>query len=204
MVRCQLVDVQGRAYLVTCAVPDGSWQVEAIYDYVLDHVEYVEGPDKSALEALHDKQADCQGRSMLFIALCRARKVPARAVWVPDHTYPEFYLEDANGKGHWYPCQAAGASDGDERSLHHRCRDQDVLRDPRSGTPDAAAARRQWRDRVATVGTPLFPGYVFCRFIATNRLPILTTPGVFSVVSVAKAPAPIPDAANRRPSAPRR
>jgi protein ImuB len=32
VVRCQLVDVRGRAYLVTCAMPDGHWQVEAIYD----------------------------------------------------------------------------------------------------------------------------------------------------------------------------
>ena len=35
VVRCQLVDVRGRAYLVTCAVggdTDGQWQVEAIYD----------------------------------------------------------------------------------------------------------------------------------------------------------------------------
>ncbi len=26
----------------------------------------------------------------------------------PEHCYPEFYLEDANGFGHWYPCQVAG------------------------------------------------------------------------------------------------
>ncbi|HJQ42960.1 MAG TPA: hypothetical protein VJ831_07745, partial [Jatrophihabitantaceae bacterium] len=32
VVRCQFVDVRGRAYLVTCSVPDGRWQVEAIYD----------------------------------------------------------------------------------------------------------------------------------------------------------------------------
>jgi protein ImuB len=32
VVRCQLVDVRGRAYLVTCSMPDGQWQVEAIYD----------------------------------------------------------------------------------------------------------------------------------------------------------------------------
>jgi protein ImuB len=31
-VRCQLVDVSGRAYLVSCALPDGGWRVEAIYD----------------------------------------------------------------------------------------------------------------------------------------------------------------------------
>ena len=85
------------------------WQkVEAIYDYVLEHVDYVEGPDKGALQALRDEQADCQGRSMLFIALCRANKVPARMVWVDGHAYPEFYLEHAEGEGNWYPCESAG------------------------------------------------------------------------------------------------
>jgi hypothetical protein len=29
-------------------------------------------------------------------------------VWIPDHCYPEFYLEDEQGKGTWFPCQAAG------------------------------------------------------------------------------------------------
>jgi protein ImuB len=32
VVRCQLVDVRGRAYLVSGAMPDGVWQVDAIYD----------------------------------------------------------------------------------------------------------------------------------------------------------------------------
>ncbi|HEV7193358.1 MAG TPA: DNA polymerase Y family protein [Jatrophihabitantaceae bacterium] len=32
VVRCQLVDVSGRAYLVTCSMPDARWQVEGIYD----------------------------------------------------------------------------------------------------------------------------------------------------------------------------
>jgi hypothetical protein len=44
----------------------------------------------------------------LFIAICRARGIPARAVWIPQHTYPEFYLEDGQGNGHWFPCQVAG------------------------------------------------------------------------------------------------
>ena len=42
------------------------------------------------------------------MAICRNLNIPARVVWIPDHCYPEFYLEDANGEGHWYPCQAAG------------------------------------------------------------------------------------------------
>jgi hypothetical protein len=86
------------------------WEtVEAIYDYVLEHVDYVEGPDKGALDTLRDGQADCQGRSMLFIALCRANKIPARMVWVDGHAYPEFYLEDAEGQGFWFPCESAGS-----------------------------------------------------------------------------------------------
>src|SRR5262245_31332972 len=85
------------------------WQkIEAIYDKVLEKVEYVEGIDKSALDSLKDKQADCQGRSMLFIALCRANKIPARMVWVDGHAYAEFYLESEPGKGQWYPIESAG------------------------------------------------------------------------------------------------
>jgi hypothetical protein len=86
------------------------WEkVEAIYDYVLEHVDYVEGPDKGAIDTLRDGQADCQGRSMLFIALCRANKIPARVVWVDGHVYAEFYLEDAEGNGYWFPVESAGS-----------------------------------------------------------------------------------------------
>ena|ERR1700733_2512162 len=40
---------------------------------------------------------------------------------------------------------------------------------------------------------PLFPGYVFCRFDAKKRLPILMTTGVMSVLGFGKEPAAIPD-----------
>ena len=75
---------------------------------MLEEIDYVEGPDKGAIETLRDGQADCQGRSMVFIALCRANKIPARMVWVDGHAYAEFYLEHAEGKGHWYPVESAG------------------------------------------------------------------------------------------------
>ena len=83
-------------------------QVEAIYDYVREKVEYREGELKGALAALRDGNGDCEELSSLVIALCRANKIPARTVWIPDHCYPEFYLEDDEGNGHWIPCQAAG------------------------------------------------------------------------------------------------
>lgn len=85
------------------------WErVEQIYDYVRDKVNYVEGSIKNASQALKDGQGDCEEMTSLFVALCRNARVPARMVWIPDHCYPEFYLEDPDGNGHWFPCQAAG------------------------------------------------------------------------------------------------
>lgn len=88
---------------------DGAWaKVEAVYDLVRDKVEYQEGSIKGAAKALRDGYGDCEELTSLFIAMCRINKVPARMVWVPDHCYPEFYLVDDLGDGHWIPCQAAG------------------------------------------------------------------------------------------------
>ena len=84
-------------------------QTRSYFDGVRANVKYkFDEQIKPAKDALQAKQGDCEELSSLFIAFCRLNKIPARAVWVPGHTYPEFYLEDANGKGHWYPCQAAG------------------------------------------------------------------------------------------------
>ena len=86
-------------------------QVEVIYDWVRDNVEYQNGSLKGALAALNDGTGDCEELTSLFIALCRVNKIPARTVWVPDHCYPEFYLMDKEGNGYWLPCQAAGTRD---------------------------------------------------------------------------------------------
>jgi transcription antitermination factor NusG len=40
---------------------------------------------------------------------------------------------------------------------------------------------------------PLFPGYVFCQFDVCNRLPVLVTPGVLSVVGSGRTPVPVDD-----------
>jgi len=83
-------------------------QVESLYDWVRGHVTYTNGPFKGALAALKDGSGDCEEMTSLFIALCRSSGVPARTVWVPGHCYPEFYLEDKQHHGYWFPCQAAG------------------------------------------------------------------------------------------------
>jgi hypothetical protein len=71
-------------------------QVEALYDYGQKTIDYLEGPDKSAVKALKDRQGDCQAISALFVAMCRTEKIPARIVWVHEHNYAEFYLEEAS------------------------------------------------------------------------------------------------------------
>ena len=51
--------------------------------------------------------------------------------------------------------------------------------------------RRRRPDRFRNVHLPLFPGYLFCHFDVTIRLPILTTPGVMHVVGLGQIPVPV-------------
>jgi transcription antitermination factor NusG len=56
------------------------------------------------------------------------------------------------------------------------------------------ATKRKWSDRFKAADSPLFPGYVFCRFDVHDRLPVLITPGVISVVGRGKTPTAVDDA----------
>jgi transcription antitermination factor NusG len=51
--------------------------------------------------------------------------------------------------------------------------------------------RRRWSDRIKEIELPLFPGYLFCRFNPQDRLPILKTLGLISIVGIAKKPVPV-------------
>lgn len=85
-------------------------QVETNYRWVRENIQYEFDPEiRSCLEALDRGVGDCEEMSSIFIALCRAMQIPARAVLVPGHTYPEFYLIDSEGQGYWFPCQLAGS-----------------------------------------------------------------------------------------------
>ncbi len=87
------------------------WEkIQSIYDITREKIQYKNGPLKGALRGLIDGTGDCEELTSLFIAICRANNIPARTVWVTGHCYPEFYLVDDEGKGHWFPCQAAGAA----------------------------------------------------------------------------------------------
>jgi transcription antitermination factor NusG len=53
--------------------------------------------------------------------------------------------------------------------------------------------KKRWNGKVKPASAPLFPGYVFCQFNASKRLPILVTPGVISVVGRGRVPFPVND-----------
>lgn len=52
-------------------------------------------------------------------------------------------------------------------------------------------SRRRWSDRYKEVDVPLIPGYVFCRFDATDHFPVSNTPGMVRVVGFGKTPQPV-------------
>jgi transcription antitermination factor NusG len=53
--------------------------------------------------------------------------------------------------------------------------------------------KRKRVDRIAEIEVALFPGYVFCQFDPSKRLPILMTPGVVEVVGRGNRPEPVDD-----------
>lgn len=55
-------------------------------------------------------------------------------------------------------------------------------------------SQHAWSDRVKDLDLPLFAGYVFSQFDPVRRLPILTIPGVLSVVSFGQGPQPVDSA----------
>jgi transcriptional antiterminator NusG len=51
--------------------------------------------------------------------------------------------------------------------------------------------RNKWTDRTKEIDVPLFPGYVFCRFDASDPYPVLNLPGVVHVVSAGRTALPL-------------
>jgi transglutaminase-like putative cysteine protease len=113
-------------------------RVEAIYDWVRQTIELEDDRGrgvKTTLETLRDGTGDCDELTSLFVAICRAGEIPARTVRVPGHCYAEFYLEDDQGKGHWFPCDPTTANAlGELAELRPVLQKGDnlLLRDPRT------------------------------------------------------------------------
>jgi transcription antitermination factor NusG len=52
---------------------------------------------------------------------------------------------------------------------------------------------RRWKDRRREIDLPLFPGYLFVRMAAQDRLKVLSVPGVVHMVNFRGQLAPLPD-----------
>lgn len=88
---------------------DRPWElVKGFWQWTRDNVEFKNGDFRGALFAVEHQCGDCEEMSALFVSMCRLSGVIARSVWVEGHNYPEFYLVDAKGKGHWIPAQVVG------------------------------------------------------------------------------------------------
>ncbi len=89
--------------------------VKNIYNYVIDNLEYtLHGKkDWGAVKALQRKKGDCTEYADLFVAICRAKNIPARVVTgytmrfdddSPKHNWAEVYLQ----KYGWVPFDPSG------------------------------------------------------------------------------------------------
>ena len=52
---------------------------------------------------------------------------------------------------------------------------------------------RNWSDRQKELDLPLFPGYVFCRLNVNHRQPVISVPGVVSILGLGRVPVPVPE-----------
>lgn len=90
---------------------ESAWeQVAAIYDAVREKIKHERSQNRQigAAAAITNGKADREDMTAAFVAACRAFKVPARMVWVPDDCYAEFLLETADGDAKWFPAHVWG------------------------------------------------------------------------------------------------
>ncbi|MFK7770120.1 MAG: transglutaminase family protein [Mariniblastus sp.] len=83
-------------------------EIEAIYDWIGDNIAEVEQPAKDSTAVLKSKEGGNESKTGLFVAMCRAHKIPARMVWVEGTQHAEFMLADSQGNAHWFPCSVGG------------------------------------------------------------------------------------------------
>jgi hypothetical protein len=96
--------------------------VKKIYNYVIEHLDYSKhGKGQwGAVKALKEGKGDCSEYSDLFVALCRAKNIPARVITgctvrfdsdSPKHNWAEVYMQDYG----WVPFDPSGGDIENER-----------------------------------------------------------------------------------------
>jgi transcription antitermination factor NusG len=94
-------------------------------------------------------------------------------------------VENSNGDAFWYALYT--------RHQHEKMVDQVLTNKGFNTFLPLYATTHNWKDRTKALSLPLFPCYVFLKGGIERRLQILTTPGIYGLVSSAGQPAAIPD-----------
>jgi hypothetical protein len=106
-IQTRIAEVRKLAGEITASIEHPWDKAAAFHDWVWQNIKARPGYYTSVVAALRDKVGDCEERACVFIALCRAVGIPARQVWVPNHAWAEFYLQDEAGEGHWIPAHTS-------------------------------------------------------------------------------------------------
>jgi transcription antitermination factor NusG len=93
--------------------------------------------------------------------------------------------ENSIGEAFWYALYT--------RHQHEKMVDQVLTNKGFNTFLPLYATTHNWKDRTKALSLPLFPCYVFLKGGIERRLQILTTPGIYGLVSSAGQPAAIPD-----------
>ena len=90
---------------------ESAWdKTEAIYDWVRENIQIEETAYHSSQHTLKNLSGTNEDKTFLFIALCRAVKIPARIVFAKGTSYAEFMLQGPGDDDplHWFPCDVSG------------------------------------------------------------------------------------------------
>jgi hypothetical protein len=80
------------------------WRLaERAKSWIAENIRPQVGKFIGVVNALKGRHGDCEEMAGIFVAICRAARIPARLVWVPNHNWAELYLTDHDGVGHWIP-----------------------------------------------------------------------------------------------------
>ncbi len=93
---------------LTEGTPKHPWDLAKTFaEWIPQHIKPQMGSYTSVTAALDDRRGDCEEMAGVFVALCRSVGIPARLVWIPNHTWAEFFLMDHDGREHWIPAHTA-------------------------------------------------------------------------------------------------
>jgi len=94
-------------------------------------------------------------------------------------------MEALSGKRCWFALQT--------RSRHEKVVRNELAKRNIEHLLPTITRLSQWTDRKKAIECPLFTGYCFAKFALQERLPVLQSTGVVSIIGIQGRPEPIPE-----------